>query len=112
MGRITPASTLAFIVGETISPKLSLSKNTHMATAVEVPGASSTQAALPPRVPALTTVAPGNFWVKLAIELAGAALARWPPASMRNSTVLPAAEFPDSQTAATTPLGLPELTVI
>ena len=32
---------------------------------------SSTQAALPPREPALTTLAPGNFWVKLVIEVAG-----------------------------------------
>ena len=55
MVRISPASTLAFMVGDTISAKLSLSKNTHMATAVGLAGAS-TQAALPPRVPALTAV--------------------------------------------------------
>ena len=71
MVRITPASALAFMVGETISPKLSLSNQTHMATESEVPGASSTQAALPPRVPALTTVAPGNFWSEAADRAGG-----------------------------------------
>src|ERR1700730_4880803 len=96
MVRITPDSALAFMVGETISPKLSLSNQTHMATESEVPGASSTQAALPPRAPGPATVGPANFWVKRAIELAGAALDRWPPMNMTICSVFPAAEFPDS----------------
>ena len=103
------ARSVAFIVGETISPKLSLSNQAHMDTLSDVPLPSSTQAALPPRAPGLTTLAPGNFCVKLVIEVAGAAFARWPPMNMMICSVFPAAEFPDSYTADTTRLACPAL---
>src|ERR1700738_4018820 len=72
---IALARAVAFIVGETISPKLSLSNQAHMETLLDaVP--SVTHAALPPRAPTLTTCAPGNFCVKLAMDAAGSAFAR------------------------------------
>src|SRR4029077_17708535 len=92
---IALASVVAFIVGETISPKLSLSNQAHMDTAL-VPVPSWTHAALPPSPPALTTVAPRNCWVKLVIEAAGSALARWPPMNMMICALLPTADLPDS----------------
>ena len=82
---------VTLIVGESISPKLSLSNHAQMDT---VP--SWTHAAWPPSAPALTTLAPRNCWVKLAIEAAGSALARWPPMNMMICVVLPADALPDS----------------
>src|ERR1700738_2568645 len=89
-GRTVPialARALAFIVGETISPKLSLSNQAHRDRLfAAVP--SWTHAALPPRGPALTTWAPRNCCVKLVIEAVGSALARWPPMNMMICAVL------------------------
>ena len=92
---IALARALAFIVGETTSPKLSLSNQAHMATLFD-PVPSWTHAALPPSAPALTTLAPLNCWVKLVMEAAGSAFARCPPMNMTICAVLPAAELPDS----------------
>ena len=86
---------MEFIVGETTSPKLSLSKKAHMATLFD-PVPSWTHAALPPSAPALTTLAPRNCWVKLVIEAAGSAFARCPPMNMMICAVLPADALPDS----------------
>lgn len=74
--RIVVARAAAFIVGETISPKLSSSNQAHIDAVLDVPTPCSTHAASPPRGPAETTTAPGNFCVKLAIDAAGAAFAR------------------------------------
>ena len=69
------ASAWAFIVDEKIAPKLSLSNQTHMAHGVRGPGRFLDAGRLTAQGrQALTTLAPENFWVKLAIELAGAAL--------------------------------------
>ena len=89
------ARALAFIVGETPSPKLSLSNQAHMATLFD-PVPSWTHAALPPSPPAVTTLAPRNCWVKLVIEAAGSAFARCPPMNMMICAVLPADALPDS----------------
>ena len=70
------ASCAAFIVGERISPKLSLSNQTHNDTGSEVLAPFSTHAAWPPRGPAGTTEAPGFFAMKAPIEVAGEALAK------------------------------------
>src|SRR5215470_15916942 len=85
----------ALIVGERISPKLSLSNQAHMDTAL-APVPSWTHAALPPSPPALAILAPRNCWVKLVVEAAGSALARWPPMNMMICAVLPTADLPDS----------------
>src|ERR1700761_6164788 len=90
------ASWSAFMVGDTTSPKVSLSNQAHMATLPGSEAVALTQTALPPRAPALVMVAPLKRLVKLVTESAGEELIRLPPMNRMICGVLPEVELPAS----------------